>query len=483
MSLSFFNSLTRSVETFQPLRPSEVGLYTCGPTVYSYAHIGNFRTYAFEDVLRRWLEYRGYNVRHVMNITDVEDKIIRAHRETGTPIQELTAPYIAAFYEDRDALNILPAHHYPHATAYVTKMVAIVEKLLVRGLAYRAADGSVYFDISRFPGYGKLSHMQLDELVAGARVKQDEYDKQTAADFALWKAWDENDGEVFWETSLGKGRPGWHLECSAMSMSLLGEHFDIHTGGEDNLFPHHENEIAQSEGMTGHPFVNFWLHSRHLLVDHTKMAKSKKNFFTVRELLNDHGVKPYALRYMYIATHYRKLLDFTFDGAEAAQKTVDGIRSFLRRMLELAGNATPATANAGTDAGTAIDPETRKALDEARIAFENAMDDDLNTAEALAALHVLIGQCNRLVSDGRMTAAGAHGVSRLFFDLDRVLALDLEKSLQPEELNAEEQALLDQRAEARKARRWGDADAARAALAARGIVIEDTPQGVRWKRN
>lgn len=473
MSLSFFNTMTRTVEPFKPLREGEVRLYTCGPTVYSFAHIGNFRTYAFEDVLRRWLEYRGYRVEHVMNITDVEDKIIRAHRQTGKLITELTEPYIQAFYDDRDALRILPAHHYPRATEYVPQMVDIAHALLEKGMAYRSDDGSIYFDIRKFPSYGKLSHMQLDQLRSGARVAQDEYDKESAADFALWKAWDESDGQIFWETSLGKGRPGWHLECSAMSMSILGEHFDIHTGGEDNMFPHHENEIAQSEGMTGRPFVDWWLHSRHLLVDHAKMSKSKGNFYTVRELLNEHGVKPYALRYMYINCHYRKMLDFTLEGVQAAQKTVDGMVDFLGRVCDVR--------NAGK--GTGVTAEVAGAIAGSREVFETAMDDDLNTAEAMAALHVLAGKCNKWMAEGALTAADADGVLALFLDLDRVLALDFADRLRGEALTDDLQALLDARTAARAAKDWNGSDALRAELLAKGIVVEDTPQGQRWKRS
>jgi cysteinyl-tRNA synthetase len=472
MAVSFFNTMTRKVAPFTPLEEGHVRLYTCGPTVYSFAHIGNFRTYAFEDILRRWLEYRGFRVTHVMNITDVEDKIIRAHRATGKSIAELTGPYIQAFYEDRDALRILPAHHYPRATEYIDPMVALAQTLLDKKIAYRSEDGSIYYDISRFPRYGRLSHMQLDDLQIGERVAQDEYDKQNASDFALWKAWDPADGEIFWETALGKGRPGWHLECSAMSMALLGEHFDMHTGGEDNMFPHHENEIAQSEGATGHPFVEWWLHSRHLLVDHAKMAKSKGNFYTVRDLLQEHGVKPYALRYLYIASHYRQQLDFTLEGVQAGQRTVDGMRDFMRRLqaVEKAGSA-----NGG------VTPAVAEALTGARTAFERAMDDDLNTAEALAALHVLIGQTNRWMASSSLKPEDARAVSAFFLDVDRVLALDLGLALD-EVLPEGAQEMLAEREAARKNKDWKRSDELRAALLERGVAVEDTPKGQRWKR-
>ncbi|MDI6827410.1 MAG: cysteine--tRNA ligase, partial [Armatimonadota bacterium] len=285
MPIRYFNTLTREKNEFHAINDMKVGLYTCGPTVYDFAHIGNWRTYLFEDILRRHLESRGFEVTHVMNITDVDDKTIRGANEKGISLNEYTAPFIAAFYEDRDHLNIKPAHVYPRATEHITEMVALIKKLLEKGIAYKAEDGSIYYDISKFPDYGKLSHFKIEELKAGARVSSDEYEKEQVSDFALWKAWDEADGNVYWDTELGRGRPGWHIECSAMSMKYLGETFDIHTGGVDNIFPHHENEIAQSEAATGKPFVNYWLHSEHLLVENRKMSKSLGNFYTLRDLI------------------------------------------------------------------------------------------------------------------------------------------------------------------------------------------------------
>jgi cysteinyl-tRNA synthetase len=471
MPLSFFNTMTRRTEPFVPIREGEVRLYTCGPTVYNFAHIGNFRTYAFEDLLRRYLKYRGYQVTQVMNITDIEDKIIKAHVASGKPVDAITAPFIQAFHEDLATLRIEPAEHYPRATTYVVPaMVEMVEALLAKGYAYKSDDGSVYFNIRRFPAYGSLAHFQVEDLVAGARVKQDEYDKESASDFALWKAWDAADGEVYWETSLGKGRPGWHLECSAMSMGLLGEHFDIHTGGEDNIFPHHENEIAQSEAYTGKRFVNYWLHSRHLLVDDTKMSKSKGNFYTLRELLEDHNKPWYAIRYLYISSHYRSQINFTFDGLEMAGRTVERMRELVRRVGERRGVAQEAV------------PAIAEAVRLTQVEFEAALDDDLNSSKALAAVHTLISSLNRWIDEGLVGATEAELVLSFFGSIDRVLGLELLKVLEVDDLDEAIQALVDERQAARARKDFARSDAIRAELLAQGIIIEDTPAGVRWKR-
>jgi len=291
MALRFFNTITRKKEEFVSIEPGKVGMYTCGPTVYDYAHIGNFRTYMFEDLLRRYLEYKGYEVTQVMNITDVDDKTIAGSRAKKVSLSEYTKKYIDAFFDDLDTLNIERADFYPEATTHIKEMVELVKKLLDKGFAYRS-DGDIYFKLSSFKDYGKLSKMKLENLKIGARVGKDEYEKEEASDFALWKGWDEKDGDVFWETEIGKGRPGWHIECSAMSMKYLGEHFDIHTGGIDNMFPHHENEIAQSESATGKKFVNFWLHSLHLIVEGKKMSKSLGNIYTLRDIL-EKGYNPW----------------------------------------------------------------------------------------------------------------------------------------------------------------------------------------------
>lgn len=313
-------------------------MYTCGPTVYDYSHIGNMRAFLFEDLLKRWLEYRGFKVTHVMNLTDVDDRTIKAARSQGIPIKQHTERFIQAFFEDIAILNIEKADVFPKATDHIPGMVALVKKLLDKGYAYRSEDGSIYFNISKFKDYGKLAKIQVGELKAGARVKVDEYEKEQASDFVLWKAWDPDDGDVFWETEIGKGRPGWHIECSTMSMKYLGETFDIHCGGVDNLFPHHENEIAQSEAATGNKFVNYWLHNEHLLVEGKKMAKRLGNYFTVRDLTAK-GYDPVAIRYLMMSTHYRQQLNFTFEGLDAAKKTLDRLTNFMHRLLEANGTA------------------------------------------------------------------------------------------------------------------------------------------------
>ncbi|MBM3460718.1 MAG: cysteine--tRNA ligase [Armatimonadetes bacterium] len=470
MPVSFFNTMTRAVEPFVPIEEGVVRMYTCGPTVYDFAHIGNFRTYAFEDLLRRYLKYRGYRVIQVMNITDIEDKIIKKHLATGRPVDEITAPYIQAFHDDLKTLRIEPAEEYPRATHFVDEMVTIAKGLLAKGYAYRSEDGSIYFNIRKFEGYGALAHFKVDELVAGARVKQDEYEKESASDFALWKAWDPQDGEVFWETELGKGRPGWHLECSAMSMHYLGRHFDIHTGGEDNIFPHHENEIAQSEGYTGEKFVNYWLHSRHLLVEASKMSKSKGNFYTLRQLLEEEGKPWYAIRYLYIGSHYRSQINFTLDGLDAAARTVKNVYDFLERLRDYLHGAGDET------------PVVREKVARARADFEAAMDDDLNSSRALAALHTLRGEANEWIAAGTLSGADARAIADLFVSLDAVLGLELVDHLKEENPDDWVEAAIQARKDARASKDWARSDEIRAELAAKGILLEDTPQGVRWRR-
>jgi len=350
-------------------------MYTCGPTVYNYPHIGNYRTYVFEDVLRRYLEYKGYNVIHVMNITDVDDKTIRDSQKEGIPLKMFTSKYEAAFYEDMHTLNIEFAHYYPHATETIPEMVALIKKLIENGYAYKGDDGSYYYSVKKFKDYGKLAHVDVSQLKSGARVAHDEYEKQELADFALWKAWDEKDGPVFWITELGKGRPGWHIECSAMSMKYLGNHFDIHCGGVDNIFPHHENEIAQSEGATGEKFVNYWLHSEHLIVEGKKMSKSLGNFYTLRDLL-DKGYNPRAIRYLLLSTHYREQLNFTVEALKSATDTIENIDSFIQRVL--------LKINEKEDGET--NKEITSVINNAKEGFENGMDNDLQISTAMPPL-------------------------------------------------------------------------------------------------
>ncbi|MFP4496953.1 MAG: cysteine--tRNA ligase [Vulcanimicrobiota bacterium] len=466
MSLKFYNTLTRQKEEFVPLKKGKVSMYTCGPTVYDYAHIGNFRAYAFEDVLRRYLEYKGFNVRQVMNITDVDDKIIRKVKELGMSITDYTQKYTRAFFEDLETLNIETAEVYPKATDHIDEMVQIIKILQAKTIAYTGEDGSIYFSIEKFPEYGKLSHMKVEDLKAGARVKHDEYDKESVSDFALWKAYSPEDGDVFWETELGKGRPGWHIECTAMSTRHLGKQMDIHTGGVDNLFPHHENEIAQSEGAFGKKFVNYWLHCDHLLVDGTKMSKSKGNFYTLRDLV-DRGYNPMALRYMYVTNDYRKKLDFTFNGIEAAGKALDKIYSFLRRVKE-----------EGKQADNSQIPEL---IEQAQRKFEEAMDDDLNTSAAIAEIFTFMTGVNRIMDNSQISRENSQQVLDFMLSLDGVLGIKMEEALVEKELAREIQALIEKRKEARKNKDFDLADQIRDNLKDRGIELMDTPEGTKWK--
>ena len=455
--LRLFNSLSRNMEDFKSIRANEVGLYTCGPTVYNYPHIGNYRTYIFEDLLRRWLEYRGYRVNHVMNITDVDDKTIRDSQKEGIPIKEFTARYEKAFFEDVKTLNILSASVYPRATEHINEMVSLIKKLMEKGYAYKGEDNSIYFSISKFKGYGKLSHLDISQLKAGARVSHDEYEKQQLADFVLWKAWDENDGSVFWETELGKGRPGWHIECSAMSTKYLGETFDIHCGGIDNIFPHHENEIAQSEAASGKPFVNYWLHSEHLMVDGKKMSKSLGNFHTLRDVLAK-GHHPKAIRYLLLSTHYRQQLNFTFDALGSSAKTMQNLLDLVLKLK---------CAN-GTQ-----DYETDRKIEEMILSFttgfERNMDNDLHISEALAELFHFVSEVNRLLLQNKVSKANAKKVLDSLFNIDRALGIIGNEERLPDDVIK----LIDERKEARKAKDWKMADELRDKIKAMGYNVMD----------
>ena len=461
--LRFYNTLTRQKEDFHPLRPGKVGMYTCGPTVYNYPHIGNYRAYIFEDLLRRYLQYRGYVVTQVMNLTDVDDKTIRDSQRAGLSLQDFTAIYKQAFFEDLRTLNIAPAEVYPAATDHIPEMVALIQQLLERGYAYET-EGSIYYRIARFPQYGKLAHFEAEELQSGAsgRVDSDEYAKDDVHDFALWKAWTPEDGEVYWDTPLGRGRPGWHIECSAMSMKYLGQHFDIHTGGEDNIFPHHENEIAQSEAATGTTFVNYWLHCRHLLVDQQKMSKSLGNFYTLRDMLGK-GFKPKGIRYALLATHYRQPMNFTLDGLQAAENAVQRLSDFLHTLQTAGGESFD------------VHPLLQRTQD----AFENAMDDDLNISGALGAIFEMVREVNRAMANDQLSEDGARQVIALMHRFDTVLGL-----LTPDEetVDSQVEALARERQEARQRRDFARADALRDQLRELGFVVEDTPQGPRLKR-
>ncbi len=460
------NTMTRSLETFEPIEPGHVRLYTCGPTVYNYVHVGNLRTFVFEDILRRALKLFGYRVTQVMNLTDVDDKTIRGAAAAGLSLREFTDRYIEAFFEDIDTLRIQRAEHYPRATEYIPQMVELVKRLEDQGHTYRSG-GSIYYRISTFPGYGKLSGVRPDMNLAGARVEADEYEKEDARDFVLWKA--PKPGEPSWDTEIGPGRPGWHLECSAMSMSLLGESFDIHTGAVDNIFPHHENEIAQSEGATGKDFVRYWLHAEHLIVEGEKMAKSKGNFYTLRDLL-ERGHHAVAIRYLLLSVPYRQKLNFTFEGLHAAAQAVQRLANTARRLE----TTPPATGPGGLTADdvNAFSAELRSAL-----------ADDLNTARALGALHVLLRKVNTALDGDGIDAPTRALLARALDAADAVFDI---RSRSEAAVSDEEEAriaeLVASREEARKRRDFARADAIRDTLAGMGIVLEDTPHGTVWRR-
>ncbi len=488
--IRFHNTLGGQVEDFVPIDPGLVKLYTCGPTVYDFPHIGNWRAYVFEDLLKRFLVFRGFKVVHVMNITDVDDKTINGARAKGVGLEEYTRPFIEAFGRDRDTLNILPADHYPRATQHIPEMVALVKTLLEKGLAYRK-DGSIYFAIDRFPAYGRLSRINLEDRRPGARGDADEYDKESVHDFALWKA--PKEGEPFWETEIGPGRPGWHVECSAMSAKYLEKTFDIHCGGVDNIFPHHENEIAQSEAANGVKFVNYWLHCHHLVVDGEKMSKSKGNFYRLGDILAK-GYDPLDVRYLLISVHYRKMLNFTFEGLDQARTARQRMGNFLRELKDVSGSA---------GEGAPIDPF----IEAARSGFVASLDDDLNIAEALAAVFTLIKDINPLLVQGEVSKEGAEKLASFFAEIDTVLAIKpsptikgsgkieitshvrgtpgvipAESSDPEKRLEAEVLAKIADRQEARAAKDFAKADAIRRELLAVGIVLEDTKDGVRWKK-
>jgi cysteinyl-tRNA synthetase len=465
--LKLFNTLTREKEPFIPLRPGEARIYSCGPTVYNHPHIGNLRTFVWSDILRRYLQYRGLKVTQVMNITDVEDKIIRNATKAGKDIGTYVLPYIDAFYDSLDKLRIRRADAYPRATEYIPQMVSLVEKLTERGHAY-VADGSTYFRVGTIPDYGKLSRVEIDTTSEYSRVESDEYEKESARDFVLWKA--KKEGEPSWQTALGEGRPGWHLECSAMSMDLLGETFDIHTGAVDLIFPHHENEIAQSEGATGKPFVRFWVHGEHLNIDQQKMSKSIGNIYTLKEVV-ELGYPPLALRYALLSVPYRTKLNFTQHSLDDAKNALTRIESFLIRLDEVARSG-PRDAAHADDQGDAL---IGKLLGE----FQEAMDDDLNTAGALGALFTFIRDANTAIDAGRISPGDAEGMRAALRKIDPVLDIfpDLEQSI-----DAEVESLIEQRQAARKARNFAESDRIRDLLLSRGIVLEDTPAGVRWRK-
>jgi len=463
--LTFHNTLSGRLEPFAPLHPPRVNMYSCGPTVHDFAHIGNFRTFVFVDILQRTLRARGYHLKFIMNITDIDDKTIAKSIAAGVSLADYTEKYTTAFFEDFDTLRIRRPDVICKATDHIPQMTHLVQDLLDRGMAY-ISDGSVYFKIAAFPEYGKLSRKDFDGLRSGARVDVDEYDKENARDFVLWKA--KKEGEPAWETPFGEGRPGWHLECSAMSMAYGGQTLDIHCGGADLVFPHHENEIAQSEGATGEPFVRFWLHSEYLIVNGEKMSKSKGNFYTLRDLTAK-GHNPVAIRYLLMSTHYRKQLNFTEDGVRQAQAALDRIHEFVdnlgRRQLP-AGES----------------PELAHLCHEAAQRFHDALDDDLNTAAAQAALFDFIRDVNRRLDAGHVRAGDRDRIMGCVRRMDDIFDI-LPAAGAAAEADADIVALVKAREEARRTKNWAEADRIRDELAAMGVILKDTPEGTVWKKN
>lgn len=465
MAIRFLNTYTRQLEEFRPLDPAgkTVKLYTCGPTVYNYAHIGNFRAYIFEDLLQRHLQARGYEVNRVMNLTDVDDKTIRGCQAAGLPLRDFTRKYKDAFFEDLKTLRIQPATTFPEATdpAYIARMIGMISHLVEHGYAYQAEDRSVYFRLNQFPDYGKLAHLNLEELRPSGRISSDEYEKESVGDFALWKAWDAADGDVAWESPWGKGRPGWHIECSAMSTALLGPELDLHCGGVDNIFPHHEAEIAQSECCTGHRFVRTWLHCAHLMVEGQKMSKSAGNFFTLRDLLG----KDYSgreIRYVLLSVNYRLPLNFTFESLAGARSALARVDEWVDRLTAGAGSEPEAS-------GLPLASQTR---------FEEALDDDLNISAALGVLFDVIRESNRALDQNAYTPADARALLNWWSRVNAVLQFQKEETAVP-------QAVLDlveARAVARAAKDWARSDELRAQIDAAGWAVKDSKEGQKLTR-
>src|ERR1700730_12610467 len=465
MTMRFFNTYSRSIEEFEPRDPTghAVSMYTCGPTVYSRAHIGNFRAYIFEDLVQRHLELRGFKVHRVMNITDVDDKTIRGAREAKVPLRKFTEQFKQAFFEDSETLRIKRANDYPSATEqrYIDKMIAMISALISRGLAYQDEDESVYYSINKFPNYGKLALFDLTQLQSTGRVKHDEYDKEHIGDFALWKAWDEEDGDVGWESPWGRGRPGWHIECSAMATALLGDQIDIHCGGVDNIFPHHEAEIAQSEGVTGKKFVRMWLHCAHLLVDGQKMSKSLGNFYTIPDVLAK-GYTGREIRYALIPVNYRTQMNFIWDGMKEARESLGRIDDWLQRLREVAGDMV----------------DNRKIDTQLGHEFEEALDDDLNISAALGFLFETIRETNREMDQSKLDAKTAARWLNWWSRVNNVLDFETDGTELPEEVAK----LAEARAQARLAKDFRKSDELRDKLNALGWEARDTKDGQKITR-
>src|SRR3984893_11349142 len=455
MPIKFHNTYSRQLELFEAIAPPKVKIYTCGPTVYSFAHIGNFRSFFFEDLLQRHLEARGFEVERVMNLTDVDDKTIRGSREAGVSLPDFTAKFKKSFFEDIESLRLQRAEHFPAATEpeNLAKMIEMIAELLRQKIAYQAEDGSIYFRISKYPDYGKLAHLNLAELRPTGRIQNDEYEKENLGDFALWKAWDEKDGTVGWDSPWGKGRPGWHIECSAMATRILGPELDIHCGGVDNIFPHHEAEIAQSECVNRKRFVRYWLHNAHLLVEGQKMSKSLGNFFTLRDLL-DKGFSGRELRYALIRVNYRLPLNFTFDGLREARQSLLRIDEWVRRLQEIAADAAP-------------DAEFAAAKSDQ---FSDALDDDLNISAALAEVFDQIRATNSAFDDNELIPGQAAALLLWWQRINQVLQLQEDAEAPPENVTV----LLKKRAAARADKNWSQSDTLRAEIESLGWLVKDT---------
>ena len=464
--LRFFNTLSRQVEEFHPIEGGKVRMYICGPTVWNFAHIGNFRTFIFGDILRRFLKFKGFDLTHVFNLTDIDDRIINEAAARNISIDEFTAPFIQYFWEDFDGLGNERPEITPRATQHIAEMIDIIAKLLENGHAYKS-EGSIYYRITAFPEYGKLSRINFSGNITGGseRIDTDKYDKEDARDFALWKLVG-NDEQPGWDAPFGRGRPGWHIECSAMSMKYLGPTFDLHAGGIDLQFPHHENEIAQSEGSTGKLFAKYWIHSEFLKIDDVTMSKSKGNFFTFRDL-REQGYSPLAIRYLLLSVPYRKQLNFTFEGLQGAETTIERLRNFRSLVGE-------AKVKEGSN------PQAAASVAKALADFEASMDDDLNTAAALAAVHDMVREINTIMANEGILADDRAAVLDAITKFDSVMEIFGKQSC--ELLNADIEALIAERQDARHNRDFARSDEIRDELAAKGIILEDTKDGVRWKR-
>ena len=461
MPLQFFNSLKREKEIFQPIEKGKVGLYTCGPTVYDYAHIGNFRTFMFEDLLKRWLLHLRYDVKHVMNITDVDDKTIKKAKQMKVSLSRITDKYTQYFMEDLTWLKMIPADIYPTATESIPKMISMIERLLEKGFAYCEDDGSVYFNISSFPNYGKLTQINISAQRTGDRVMEDEYDKDAPQDFALWKGWKEEDGEVVWDAPWGRGRPGWHIECSAMSSESLGDHFDIHCGGVDNMFPHHENEIAQSQCATDQPFVNFWLHSEFLMVDGGKMSKSLGNFYRI-SALKELGFTAESIRYQLLAGHYRSKITFSIDKKHEGDKVVQRLSDFYNRLQKMNAN----------ESSTGSMPE-------AYSKFRDRMNDDLDSPQALAVFFDWMKTVNGKIDKNVITDSELGEAWEFLVAFDSVFGFIRNQDFEiPDKINL----LLNKRQKARDEENWVESDLIREHLKEKGWMVEDTPDGQYIKK-